>query len=468
MNKPLPARRAPTVSLADSDNRTLVHPFSNLAEQARATPCILASAKGIRVTDVTGREYIDAGSGLWCVNVGYGRDELADVMAEQSRRLGYGLCFGGYSNEPLIELSRKLLALAPAGMSKVLFNSGGSEANDAQIKIVRLYNNLRGLPKKKKIIARRGAYHGSSIGAGSLTGLPLVHRNFDLPIEGIIHIDAPDFFRRRDLNWSPAQFCAQLIDNLNETIEREGPESIAAFIAEPVMGSGGVIIPPEGYFNAIQEILRHHDILCIADEVITGFGRVGAWFCAGQWGLEPDLITCAKGITSGYFPMSACLIGAKVWEVLASPSHDAGLFGHGFTAAGHPVGAAVALKNIEILEREQLLSNALVTGDYLLRQLRDGLADHPLVGDIRGIGMLCAVELDADRFAQRAFSDPGVAGMFSRCCLQENLMVRGAHGKVMAALAPPLILTRQDADEIVTRLGRALDRLRSEIRKSGH
>jgi adenosylmethionine-8-amino-7-oxononanoate aminotransferase len=468
MSKPFPAKRGQLVSLADRDNRMLVHPFSNLAEQARTTPCILASAKGIKVTDITGREYIDAGSGLWCVNVGYGRDELADIMAAQSRRLGYGLCFGGYSNEPLIELSQKILAVAPSTMSKVLFNNGGSEANDAQIKIVRLYNNLRGLPKKKKIIARLGAYHGSSIGAGSLTGLPLLHRNFDLPIEGIIHVDAPDFFRRRERTVSPVQFCAGLVDNLEQTIEREGPGSIAAFIAEPVMGSGGVIIPPDGYFNSIQEVLRRHDILCIADEVITGFGRLGGWFGGSQFGLEPDLITCAKGITSGYFPMSACLISAKVWDVLTSPANASGMFGHGFTAAGHPVGAAVALKNIEIIEREQLLSNAVVTGEYLLRQLRSRLADHPLVGDIRGKGMLCAVELDADKSTNTPFSDPGIAGLFSRCCLQEGLMVRGAYGKVLAALAPPLILTRQDADEIVTRLGRALDRLKGQIPKHEH
>jgi L-2,4-diaminobutyrate transaminase len=445
-----------------------MHPFSNLAEQAHAPPRILVSASGVKMTDVNGKEYIDAGSGLWCVNIGYGRDEIADVMAEQSRRLSYALCFGANSNEPLIELSEKLLALAPKSMSKVLFNNSGSEANDAQIKIVRSYNNLRGLPKKK-IISRHGAYHGSSIGSGSLTGHPVVHRHFDLPIDGILHVEAPDFFRRQNRSLSETEFCRYLVSNLEKTISVEGPETIAAFIAEPIMGSCGVIMPPVGYFEAVQDLLRRHDILFIADEVITGFGRLGAWFGGNVLGIEPDLITCAKGMTSGYFPMSACLISAKVWEVLTADARLAGIFGHGFTTAGHPVGAAVALKNLEILERERLLANATTTGEYLLNRLHQRLGDHPLVGDIRGMGMMCGVELDADKATHTPFADhQSIAGLFSNSCMEEGLMVRGGHGKVMAALAPPLTLTQSEADEIVTRLGRALDRLTEHLARTGH
>jgi len=448
----------PSSTLASVDRRAVMHPFSNLAEQAKGEPRILTDAKGVFVRTADGREYLDAGSGLWCVNVGYGRDEIADVMADQSRRLSYASCFGGFSNESLIELSERLLSLAPKTMSKVLFNNSGSEANDAQIKIVRLYNNLRGLPKKKKIISRHGAYHGASIGAGSLTGHPAVHRNFDLPMDGIFHVDAPDYFRRPDPSLSMDDFCAQLVRDLENTIQREGPETVAAFIAEPVMGSCGVIIPPSGYFRAVQDVLQRYDVLLIADEVITAFGRLGAWFGSDLMGMTPDLMTCAKGITSGYFPMSACLVGSKVWDVLIADSAAAGIFGHGFTTAGHPVGAAVALKNLEIIERENLLLNASRNGEYLLRQLRARLSDHPLVGDVRVMGMMCGVELDADKATHMPFTDwQAKASAFSNCCWEAGLMVRGGHGKVMAALAPPLILTTGEADEIVTRMERALE-----------
>ena len=452
-------------SLSESDRLRVMHPFSNLAEQARGDPRILSHAEGVRIFTADGREYIDGGSGLWCVNIGYGRQEIADTLAEQSRRLSYGLCFGGFSNEPLIELSERLLNLAPKTMSKVLFNNSGSESNDAQIKIVRLYNNLRGLPRKKKIISRHGAYHGASIGAGSLTGHPVVHNNFDLPIEGVIHIDAPDYFRRPDADQSPDHFLQQLISNLESTLAREGPDTVAAFIAEPVMGSCGVIIPPPGYFPAVADILRRHDILLISDEVITGFGRLGEWLAGKLFGIEPDLITLAKGMTSGYFPMSACLVGAKVWDVISADAGSrGGLFGHGFTTAGHPVGAAVALKNLEILERESLLQNARSTGEYLLNRLRTKLSEHPLVGDIRGVGMMCGLELDADKSTHTPFANQQVmASLFGNCCWESGLMVRGGHGKVMAALAPPLTLSTDEADEIVVRLGNALDLMMQQI-----
>jgi L-2,4-diaminobutyrate transaminase len=444
-----------------------MHPFSNLAQQTASSPRMLASAKGIFVTDADGREYIDAGSGLWCVNVGYGREEIAEVMAEQSRKLSYGLCFGNYSNEPLIELAEKLLRLAPEGMCRVLFNNSGSEANDAQIKIVRAYNNLLGRPAKKKFISRHGAYHGSSLGSGSLTGHPVVHQHFDLPMAGVLHAAAPDYFRRADRTQSEAQFCAQLVSDLEAMIEREGPETVAAFIAEPVMGSCGVIIPPDGYFTAVQELLVRHDILLIADEVITGFGRLGHWFGSTPMGLKPDLVTCAKGITSGYFPMSACLVGERVWSVLAGDPELTGVFGHGVTTAGHPVAAAVALQNLKIIEREGLLENAESTGGYLLQAMRQALLQHELVGDIRGIGMMCGIELDEDKASHTPFGDqPRVAALFNACCWEEGLIVRGGHGKVMAALAPPLSMTRPEADETVARMHRALARMANQLSRT--
>ena len=282
-------------------------------------------------------------------------------------------------------------------------------------------------------------------------------------MDGILHTDAPDFYRRADPHQSEAQFCQQLIDHLEQLIRREGPETVAAFIAEPIMGSCGVIPPPVGYFDAVQDVLQQHDILLIADEVITGFGRLGYWFGGEHFRLRPDLVTCAKGLTSGYFPMSACLVGDRVWDVLAA-DREAGLFGHGFTTAGHPVAAAVALKNIQIIVREQLLANATEMGAYLLVQLKSRLGDHPLVGDIRGVGLMCGVELDADKAARRPFEHPlAVGSLFSACCREEGLLVRGGHGKVMAALAPPLTLTHAEVDELVTRLGRGLERLTGKL-----
>ncbi len=456
----------PPSALVAADRATMLHPFSHPTVQASLEPRLLVSAKGIRVTDIEGTEYLDAGSGLWCVNVGYGRTEIAEAMYEQSKSLSYALCFGSYSNEPLIDLSKRLLELAPPAMSKVLYNNSGSEANDAQIKIVRYYNNLRGLPNKKKIIARLGSYHGASIGSGSLTGTPFVHRHFDLPMDGILHTDAPDFYRRADPRQSEAQFCQQLVEHLEQLISREGAQTISAFIAEPVMGSCGVIPPPAGYFDAVQDVLKRHDILFIADEVITGFGRLGYWFGGEHFKLRPDLITSAKGLTSGYFPMSACLIGDKVWDVLAA-DREASLFGHGFTTAGHPVAAAVALKNIEIIEREQLRATATGTGAYLLAQLKARLGDHPLVGDIRGVGLMCGVELDADKATHKPFENSlAVGSLFNSCCWEEGLIVRGGHGKVMAALAPPLTLTPAEADELVTRLGRGIERLSGKVAAS--
>lgn len=454
--------------LSRADRESHMHPFSVLADQAKADPRIITHASGVHVYDSGGREYLDAAGGLWCCNIGYGRKEIADVMAEQARVLSYGLSFAGFSNEPLIRLSEELLALAPKSMRRVFFANSGSEANDTQIKIARLYNNLRGLPKKKKIISRHNSYHGSTIGAGSLTGLALVHRNFDLPISGILHTDCPDYYRRANRALSQEAYAADLAASLERMIQAEGPDTVAAFIAEPVMGSGGVIVPPDGYFRAVQEVLERHDVLMIADEVITGFGRLGEWFACPKFGIEPDLITIAKGLTSAYFPMSGCLIGERVWEVLTADSKKAGLFAHGFTASGHPVGAAVALRNLEIIRREELVQNSARTGAYLLAQLRTRLADHPLVGEIRGSGLIFAVELDADKRAHRPFDEPlAIGSALGKHCWEEGLIVRGALGKAVASGAPPLILTPAQADEIVARLGRALDCLADQLVKNG-
>jgi L-2,4-diaminobutyrate transaminase len=349
-------------------------------------------------------------------------------------------------------------------MRRVLFANSGSESNDTQIKLVRRYNNIRGKPQKKKIIARRGAYHGSTLGAGSLTGLDLVHRTFDLPISGVLHTHAADYHRRPAHIHDEQQYSRYLADELDRLIEVEGPETVAAFIAEPITGSGGVLVPPAGYFREIHRVLRKHDVLMIADEVITGFGRTGAWFASPGLDLEPDLITVAKGLSSGYFPVSAALVSAHICDTLYAEQDADGMFGHGFTSSGHPVGTAVALANIDILEREQLPQSSQTVGDYLIAQIRERIGRHELVGEIRGRGLLIGIEFDADPSTRRPFDNPTRAGaLLSDAFLQERLFVRGGHGRVLVALAPPLVLSRAEADELVNRLERAVHRFAAAV-----
>ena len=450
------------------DRADVMHGFSTLNSQATNEVIVVVEASGMRITDQHGREFLDAGGGLWCMNVGYGRAAIASAAAAQMTKLPYFHSFGNFSNEPMIRLSERLLKLAPPGMTRVVFASSGSEANDTQIKIVRRYNNLLGRPNKKKIIARLSSYHGSTVAAGSLSGLPMMHRSFDLPIPGIMHTLATDYHRRPAGIESPEEFTKYLVDALTQLIEREGPDTVAAFIAEPVTGTGGVLLPPPAYFQEVQKVLNHYDILMIADEVITGFGRTGSWFASPELGIEPDLMSIAKGLTSGYFPMSGCLLSAKVADVLYADKSASAMFAHGFTWSGHPVGAAVAHANLDIMEQENLPGNAASVGAYLIERMRARLGSHPLTGEIRGRGLLIGLELDADQVGRRPFADTQRVGSFlSRACLEQRLLVRGGHGRTLAALAPPLLATTADADEIVARLGRALDRVAQDVKAAG-
>ena len=461
----LPAHGA---DLQQLDRADVLHGFSTLSAQATNEVVVITHASGMRVTDNLDREFLDAGGGLWCMNVGYGRQSIADAAAAQMAKLPYFHSFGNFSNEPMIRLSERLLKLAPLGMSRVVFASSGSEANDTQIKLVRRYNNLLGRPAKKKMIARLSSYHGSTVAAGSLSGLPMMHRTFDLPIAGFFHTLATDYHRRPVGIDTPAAYTQYLIDDLIQLIEREGPDTVAAFVAEPVTGTGGVLVPPPDYFREVKKVLDRYDVLMIADEVITGFGRTGSWFASPDLGLEPDLMSIAKGLTSGYFPMSGCLISAKVADVLYADKGASAMFAHGFTWSGHPVGAAVAHANLDIMEQERLPENAADVGAYLIEQLRAQLDDHPLVGEIRGKGLLIGIELDGDRASRQPFADTQRVGSFlSRACFEERLLVRGGHGRTLAALAPPLLATRADADEIVARLSRALERVASDVEAAG-
>ncbi len=376
--------------LEDIDRECLFHPNTSIADHLKKGPVIFSDGRGVRIKDQKGKDIIDCGAGLWCVNIGYGRPEMAEAAKKAIENLAYHHIFGGASNEPIIRLAERVLQLfheksgAPH-MSKVFFGMGGSDANDTNFKLVRYYNNLRGKPQKKKFISRMGAYHGLTYAAGSLTGIPVYHKAFDLPVEGVLHASCPHFFRYGKPGESEDAYTDRLVAEIEEMIKREGPETVAAFIAEPIMGTGGVLIPPKGYFAKLQVVLDRHDVLFVADEVITGFGRTGHWFATGGMQLKPDIVTLAKGITSAYFPVSASVISQKIWDVLADASPEMGPVMHGFTYSGHPVGGALGLVNIAIMERDGLIEQARDVGAYFLQLLRDRVGDSPFVGDVRGV-----------------------------------------------------------------------------------
>ncbi len=454
------------VSLEELDRRTLLHPFTSIQEHLDEGPLIIDEAKGVRVRDRHGREYIDAMAGLWCVNVGYGRSELVEAMAAQASRLSYYHSFASSSTTPAILLAERLTAMAPGNLSKVFFANSGSEANDTQIKIVRYYNNVRGKKAKKKIISLHGAYHGVTLGAASLTGLAPMHAVFDLPLDGFLHLEQPHHYRNAPPGVGEEEFSDILAAELAKLIEYEGADTLAAMIAEPVMGAGGVIVPPQGYFERILPLLRQHDILFIADEVICGFGRLGAPFGSDYYGLEPDLMSVAKGLTSGYIPMSACLVSDPVWEVLRVGSKEHGPFSHGYTYSGHPVAAATALANLDVIEKEGLIDNAATIGAYFQKRLRSELAPHPLVGEVRGVGLVAGVELVASKAEKRPFDPENKVGRrLSRLALEDGVIVRAMRDTL--AFSPPLVIEKSDVDEIVHCVGRGLDHLAGELEAEG-
>jgi L-2,4-diaminobutyrate transaminase len=372
------------------------------------------------------------------------------------------------SNEPQIRLADRLLGLVSGRMSKVFFANSGSEANDTQVKLVWYYNNLRGKSRKKKIVSRLGAYHGSTVVAASLTGLPMYHRAFDLPIGQVLHTSAPYYYRDAAPGTTEEAYAATLAAELDALIEREGPDTVAAFIAEPVMGTGGVLVPPRTYFDRVQAVLRKHDVLMIADEVICGFGRLGRLFGCDVFGIEPDLMTVAKGLTSGYFPLSAVILSERVWSVLRAGSPEVGTFAHGFTWSGHPVGAAGAMANLDILLGEDLVGNSDRTGAYLQASLRERLGRHPLVGEVRGLGLIAGIELVADRADRRPFDTALKVGQqVAARCLEDGLIVRALPVGHVVALAPPLCITRAQVDQVVDSLDRAIRAVGDELTRQG-
>ncbi|MBR9875960.1 MAG: aspartate aminotransferase family protein [Vibrionaceae bacterium] len=455
-----------TQQLLEIDRQRVFHASTHLKQYAAGElpGRIISSGQGIRITDSEGTELIDGFAGLYCVNIGYGRTEMAEAIYEQAKELAYYHTYVGHTNEALVKLSDRIIKMAPDGMSKVYYGMSGSDANETQLKLVWYYNNVRGLPEKKKIISRDRAYHGSSIASGSMTGLPLFHAHFDLPLERIKHTIAPYYYRRENDSMSELEFSQYCADQLESMILAEGPETVAAMIAEPVLGTGGIVPPPEGYWQAIRKVLDKYDVLLIADEVVCGFGRLGSDFGSLHYDMKPDLITVAKGLTSAYQPLSGVIVGERVWSVLENGTDQWGAIGHGYTYSGHPMGAAAANCNLDIIEREGLVQNAADVGAYLQQRMNETFIDHPLVGDSRGIGLLHALEFSPDKL-RRAQFDPNlkVGPQVSAACLEVGLIARAMpHGDILG-FAPALITNRNDVDTIVAKAHRAVNKVMDNL-----
>jgi 4-aminobutyrate--pyruvate transaminase len=439
------------------DIETLVHPYTNLATHRETGPLVLERGEGVRVFDSSGRDYIEGMAGLWCTSLGYSNRELVETAAEQMGKLPFAHLFSGRSHDPAIELAEKLKEIAPMPTSKIYYGSSGSDANDTQIKLVWYMNNALGRPKKKKFIARLKGYHGVTVASASLTGLPYNHVDFDLPIQGILHTSCPHHYRYAEPGESELAFSARMAAELEEMILREGPETVAAFIAEPVMGAGGAITPPEGYFQAIQAVCAKYDVLMIADEVITGFGRTGNWFGCTTYGYKADTLSCAKALTSAYFPLSAIFIPEHINEVLVDQSRKIGTFGHGNTYSGHPVGCAIALKTLEIYRRDKIIEHVRTVAERFNARL-GALADHPLVGDARGVGLIGGIEIVRDKATKAQFDvKKAVAAKSVSFAQAEGLIVRPLAGD-RVAFCPPLIITEAEIDELFDRYERALNK----------
>jgi 4-aminobutyrate--pyruvate transaminase len=447
----------PPTNRAARDIETLVHPYTNLAAFRETGPLVIERGQGVFVYDSAGKAYIDGMAGLWCTSLGWGNEELVEAAAAQMRKLAFAHLFAGKSHDGAIALAEKLKELAPIPTSKVFFCNSGSEANDTQVKLVWYMNNALGRPQKKRIISRQKGYHGVTIASASLTGLPNNQRDFDIPIANILHTSCPHYYRFAHEGESEQDFSMRLAAELEALIVREGPETVAAFIVEPVMGAGGVIVPPAGYFDAVMKVCTKYDLYVICDEVICGFGRLGTNFGCQAFGFQPHSITVAKALTSAYVPMAALTVPEAMYQAMLDESRKIGVFGHGFTYSGHPVAAAVALKTLEIYARDRIVEKAAGMAPQFRARL-DALAAHPLVGEARGAGLVGAVELVADKPTKRAF-DPksGVGVRAAALCEEEGLILRFLAGDVLS-LCPPLVITAQELDEMFDRLTRALDR----------
>lgn len=457
----------PISNFAARDVEALLHPTTNLLAHRGTGPLVLERAEGVHIYDSSGKRYIEGLAGLWCTGLGYGNEELVETAREQMSRLSFTHLFGGRSHEPAIALAEKIKAISPVPASKVFFTNSGSEANDTQVKLAWYFNNVRGQPKRKKIIARQRSYHGTTVASASLSGLGVFHADFDLPIAGVLHTDCPHHWKYAQAGESEEAYATRLARNLEDMIEREGPETVAAFIAEPVMGAGGVLIPPATYFEKVQVVLARHDIAFIADEVICGFARTGNWWGSQTFGIQPSTVTMAKAVTSAYVPMGALTVPEHVYETLVEASGKHGVFAHGFTYSGHPLACAVALKTIEIYERIKIVEHVRRVAPIFLLRLR-ALADHPLVGEARGVGLIGGLELVKDKRSKQSFDAKlGVGAKAARLAEEEGVLCRAVGGDTVA-LCPPLIIDGAEINAMFDCVTRALDRTESWARKEGH
>ncbi len=456
-------------SNAARDVASVLHPYTDGRAHQKNGPLVITKGKGVRVWDDQGREYIETVAGLWCASLGFDNERLVQAALRQMRELPFYHGFTGRSHAPQIELAEMLIERAPHSssgpMSKVFFANSGSEANDTAVKMIWYFNNAVGRPAKKKIIGRIKGYHGVTVASASLTGLPYNHKLFDLPIAGVLHAGTPHHYRHAHPGEGEEAFATRLADELDAMIVAEGPDTVAALFAEPVMGAGGVIIPPATYFEKIQEVLRRHDVLLVADEVICGFGRTGNYWGSQTFGMRPDIVTCAKALSASFLPISAVMVNSRVFEGLADGSASLGTFGHGFTYSGHPVPAAVAVETLRIYDETDIVGHVRAVAPALQDGLRERFGDHPLVGEVRGVGLIGAIELVEDRATKRAF-DPArkVAVRATKIAERHGLIMRALPGDGLA-FSPPLIITRAEMEEMLERVGRALDELAVELRR---
>ncbi|MFC5385527.1 aspartate aminotransferase family protein [Aquamicrobium segne] len=442
------------------DRDHFFHPSTHMGMHARGeTPTrVMAGGDGVWVHDISGKKSLDAFAGLYCVNVGYGRTEIAEAIAKQAHELAYYHAYVGHGTDASITLSKMIIDRAPSHMSRVYFGLSGSDANETNIKLIWYYNNILGRPEKKKIISRWRGYHGSGVMTGSLTGLEVFHNAFDLPRPPVLHTEAPYYFRRNDRSMSEEQFSQHCADKLEELILAEGPETIAAFIGEPILGTGGLVPPPAGYWAKIQAVLEKYDVLLVADEVVTGFGRLGTMFGSDHYGMKPDLITIAKGLTSAYAPLSGTIVAEKMWDVLVQGSDELGVIGHGWTYSSHPICAAAGVANLELIDKLDLVTNAGETGNYFRQKLADAVGSHKHVGEVRGDGMMAAIEFVSDR-DDRVFFDASekIGPQIAAALLERGVIGRAMPQGDILGFAPPLCMSREEADIVVEKTAEAIN-----------
>jgi 4-aminobutyrate---pyruvate transaminase len=463
--KPDPASQLPN-SIEARDQRSVIHGLTNLKEHLERGPLVIESGHGVWVKDIHGREYIEGMSGLWCISLGYGQKRLVAAAAKQMEKLAYYHLTNHSGHVPVIELAEKLLAIAPLPMSHVWFANSGSEANDSAARLSWYYWNAVGRPEKRKFIAHRQAYHGNTIAAASLSGVSYAHERFNLPLDGFLHIECPDPLRNALPGESEEAYAKRLVDDLEALILEEGPETIAAFFTEPIMAAGGVVVPPRGYFDGVQALLKKYDILLVCDEVVTAFGRTGKMFGATTMGLKPDLLVCAKALSSAYIPISALLVNQKIFDAIVEQSGEVGVFGLTMTYSGHPVAAAVALETLAIYEEQDIAGRVARLEDAFIGGLKRRFADHPLIGEVRGCGLLAGVQLVRSKSPLAYFApEIGAGRQWAEAAEARGLIVRAIGDTI--AICPPMVIDESEIAQLIDLLAAALGDVEEKLTQAG-